>query len=84
MKRWFIPVTWEMCAVITVEAETLDEALETARDDDGEIPLPMESADYVDGSWHVSVSDSEYIRQGWNDGQKDEGGLENAEDHGGI
>lgn len=53
MKKWKIPVTWEVCGYVYVDADTLVEAMETARDDEGVIPLPTES-DYVDGSWRLS------------------------------
>ena len=49
MKTWEIPVTWEMCGNVVVEAPTLKEAMDIARDEDGVIPLPDDS-DYVDGS----------------------------------
>ena len=49
MKNWKIPVTWEVCGYVYVNTDTLKEAMETARDDEGVIPLPTES-DYVDGS----------------------------------
>ena len=73
MKKWKIPVTWEVCGVIECEAPTLEEAMEYAEDKDGVISLPDES-DYVDGSWRLSyeMDDAETVREGWNDGQKDE------------
>lgn len=67
MKTWKIPVGWEVYATIEVEAETLEEAIEIARDDDGEIPLPTD-ADYVDGSWQVN-GEYEYIRDCFNEGE---------------
>lgn len=72
MKTWTIPVTWEVCGKVTVKADTLSEAMEIARDEAGEIPLPDES-DYVDGSWQLSSDDEDHIRCCYNDGQKDEG-----------
>ena len=73
MKKWKIPVTWEVCGVIECEAPTLEEAMEYARDEDGVIPLPTES-DYVEGSWRLSyeTDEAETVRECWNDGQKDE------------
>ena len=50
MKKWKIPVTWEVCGIIECEAPTLEEAMEYAEDKDGVIPLPTDS-DYIDGSW---------------------------------
>ena len=53
MRSWQIPVCWEMCGMVTVEADTLEEAVEIARDDDGDIPLP-DDAYYVDGRRDLS------------------------------
>lgn len=62
MKTVFkIPVTWEVCAMLKVEADTLEEAMEIARDDNGEIPLPTDN-DYIDGSWRLSTEDIEDIK----------------------
>ena len=61
MKSWQIPVSWEMCGTVTVQANTLAEAMEIARDTDGKIPLP-DDAYYVDGSWDLSYDDVEGIR----------------------
>ena len=71
MKQWKIPVTWEVCSMITVEADTLEEAMEIARDDAGEIPCPTDH-DYVDGSWRLSENDDEFVRGCYNDGQQDD------------
>ncbi len=71
MKRWKIPVTWEVCGYVYVEADTLEEAMEQARDDEGVIPLPTES-DYVDGSWRVTEEDTETVRELYNDNQKND------------
>ena len=73
MKSWKIPVTWEMCGIVTVEADRLEEAIEIARDEAGQIPLPAES-NYVDGSWQLSIDDKEEIRCCYNKNQIDEGG----------
>ena len=70
MKTWKIPVTWEACGFVEIEAKTLEEAIEIARDDEEVIPLPEES-DYVDGSWRVTEEDVEVIRTVYNDNRKD-------------
>ena len=70
MKTWKVPVTWEVCGFVEIEAKTLEEAIELAKDDEGVIPLPEES-DYVDGSWRVTEEDVEIIRTLYNDNQKD-------------
>lgn len=73
MKKWKIPVTWEVCGYVYVDADTLVEAMETARDDEGVIPLPTES-DYVDGSWRLSEADENFVREMYNDNQQDDKG----------
>ena len=57
---WKIPVTWEMCAYIKVEAATLEEAMKIAEDPDGKIPLPSDGS-YVDGSWALSSTERDEI-----------------------
>ena len=74
MKTWRIPVGWTETAIIPVEANTLEEAIEKAWNDD--IPLPDDGF-YLEGSWTV-VGDSEYIRECYNDNQKDEEVPEDA------
>ena len=73
MKKWKIPVTREVCGYVYVDADTLVEAMETARDDEGVIPLPTES-DYVDGSWRLSETDENFVREMYNDNQQDDKG----------
>ena len=73
MKKWKIPVTWEVCGCVYVDADTLVEAMEKARDDEGIIPLPTES-DYVDGSWRLSETDDNFVREMYNDNQQDDKG----------
>lgn len=60
MKKFKVPVTWEVYATIEVEAETLEEAMKIAKDEDGEIPLPTQT-EYVDGSWRVNVDSPEEL-----------------------
>lgn len=72
MKNWKIPVSWEMCGIVTVEAETLEAAMDIARDESSDIPLPDDS-NYVDGSWSLSMEEVDEIRSCFNNNQKDEG-----------
>lgn len=77
MKTWIIPVEWKMCANIEVEANTLAEAMEVARDDEGVIPIPSHTeSDYIDGSWSLSYEEDEAsmdeVRDLFNNGQEDE------------
>lgn len=57
---WKVPVTWEMYAAISVEADSLEEAMEIARDREGKIPLPVDGY-YVDGSWDLSCNEPESV-----------------------
>ena len=75
MKTWKIPVAWTMMGVVDVEAKTLDEAIEIAKDDAGVIPIP-DNATFLDGSWKVDCSDSAYIREWYNYNKQDETAAE--------
>ena len=69
-KTWRIPVTFEMCGCVYVEAPTLAEAMQIVRKDEDDIPLP-DKQDYVDGSFGLASDDEEWIRYGCNDGIED-------------
>ena len=71
MKTWKIPVVWQEIGVVKVEANTLAEAIEIARDDCGVIPIP-DNGTFLDGSWEVGCEDEEFIRTYYNFGKKDE------------
>lgn len=70
MKTWEIPVTWELYSRVYITADTLEEAMEIAKDDEGVIPLPDEN-DYVDGSWRLTEEDVETVRSLYNNNEKD-------------
>ena len=55
-----IPVTWEVCGYVYVEADTIEEALEKFDETCDDMPLP--EGDYVDGSFQVTSRDDEYIK----------------------
>lgn len=71
MKSWKIPVIWQEIGIVEVEANTLEEAIEIARDDDGVIPIP-DNGEYLEGSWEVDCEDEDYLREWYNDNQEDE------------
>lgn len=71
MKTWRIPVTWSVCGFVSIDADTLAEAMDIARDDENELPLPSE-AEYIDGSWELSHTDVEEVRQCYNRNQSDD------------
>lgn len=70
MATWRIPVTWSMCSVIEVEASDLESAMDIARDENSDIPLPTDGY-YVDGSWELSHDDVEEVRQCYNHNRPD-------------
>lgn len=71
MKSWKIPVMWQVYSTVWIEADTLEEAMEIAKDEAGEIPLPSDP-DYVDGSWELSEHNVEFVRQCYNDNEPDD------------
>lgn len=70
MKTWKIPVCWAMMGTVNVEANTLAEAIEIAKDDAGVIPIPDDGT-FMDGSWEVDCFDEDYLREWYNGNQKD-------------
>lgn len=66
---WIIPVTWEMCGTVEINAPTLAEAMKIAEEESNDIPLP--EGNYVDGSWELSNDDEDYVRQCYNNNRQD-------------
>ena len=50
MKKFKIPVTWEVCSTIIIEANSLEEAIEIFDQTEDEIGLPIDP-DYIDASF---------------------------------
>ena len=71
MKSWKIPVVWQIRGMVTVEANTLEEAMFIAEDDEGVIPLP-DNGDFLDGSWELDCRDEDFLREFYNGNQEDE------------
>lgn len=69
MKTWKIPVAWEVCGLMEIQASTLEEAMDIAKNDDT-IPLP--DGYYIDGSFDLDCYEIEIIRECYNDNQKDD------------
>lgn len=62
MKKIFkVPVTWEVYSTVEIEAETLEEAIEIIRKDEGDIVFPTETYD-VDGSLRLSSNNIEILK----------------------
>lgn len=60
-KTWKIPVTWEVCGEVDIEANSLEEAVEIFKEKMDEVPLPSESY-YVDGSFRLTSENLEELR----------------------
>lgn len=69
MKKWKIPVSWEMAGLVEIEAHSLEEAISIAENDDS-IGLP--TGDYIDASWRVDAENVEAIRECYNNNQSDD------------
>ena len=62
MKKYKIPVSWQMYGYVTVEAETAQYAAEIAESDMG-IGLP-DNGEYVEASWEVDWETVEWDGSG--------------------
>ena len=71
MKTWKIPVCWTMMGTVNVDAKTLDDAIEIAKDDAGIIPIPDDGT-FMDGTWEVDCTDISYLRKWYNGNQMDD------------
>lgn len=76
MKTWNIPVCWTMIGTVNVEAKTLDEAIEIAKDDAGIIPIPDDGM-FMGGTWEVDCTDIDYLRKWYNGNQMDDSDGDN-------
>ena len=56
-----LPVTWEVCGLVEVEANSIEEAIEYFNQNSSDIELP-ENPEYVDGSFVLSDDDPDYIK----------------------
>lgn len=55
-----LPVTWEVCGIIEVEANSIEEAIDYFDENCDHIKLPKDF-EYVDGSFNLSDSEIEFI-----------------------
>lgn len=62
MAKIKLPVTWEICGIVEIEAESIDEAMEKFDEDIDYIPLPIHNGEYVDGSFNLTDRDPEFIK----------------------
>lgn len=62
MKRFKVPVTWEVYDTVEVEAETAEEAVKYVEDNLDYIPLGTEP-EYVNGSYKTDVEDISLVEE---------------------
>lgn len=74
MKKFSIPVTWEVWDKIEVEAETIEEAIKHVKENIDTIPLGTEP-EYIDGSYKIDDGENgeatieetvDYLKEYWN------------------
>ena len=58
MNKYKIPVSWSVCGIMEVEANSLEDAIDKAED----MPLPTDT-DYIDGSFEVNRDMLEYYNE---------------------
>ena len=62
MAKFKLPVTWEMCGVVEIEAESLEAAVDYFNENSDHINLPTgEDVIYVDGSFNLSCDEISYL-----------------------
>ena len=56
-----LPVSWEVCGMVEIEANTINEAMDIFEKTQDHIPLP-DDFDYVDGSFDLTAKEPEVIQ----------------------
>lgn len=56
-----LPVSWEVCGMVEIEANTINEAMDIFEKTQDHIPLPNDF-DYVDGSFDLTTKEPEVIQ----------------------
>ena len=59
-KIFKLPVTWEMCGIVKIEASSLDEAIKNFNEEIDYIPLPK--GEYVDASFNLTSEEEEFLK----------------------
>jgi hypothetical protein len=52
MKSYLVPVVYQMYGYVTIDANSIEDAIKKVEDGGGDIPLPQD-ANYVEGSFEV-------------------------------
>jgi hypothetical protein len=60
MPKFRIAVEWEVCGIIEVEADSIDDAIEKVQDPD--FPLPTDS-DYIDDSFTINKEMTQWFAE---------------------
>lgn len=60
MAKIKLPVSWEVCGFVEVEADSIEEAMEYFERNTDNIPLP-DDGEYVDGSFALTCNEPEVI-----------------------
>ena len=68
MKKWKIPVVWQMAGIVEIEADSLEEAIDLAEVDDVSLP----DGSYIDDSFEVDDIGEDEIRSLYNNDEPDE------------
>ena len=68
-KYWNVPVTWQMYGMVRIAAATLEEAMDIALND---CSIGLPHGDYVEDSWELTDTNTDVVRELYNDGQEDE------------
>jgi hypothetical protein len=61
MQTVILPVTWEVCGFVKVEARDIESAIAIFNETSDNIPLPAEH-EYVDGSFALTDSDPDFVK----------------------
>lgn len=63
MKKTFrLPVTWEVCGWINVEAESLEDAVKDFKENSEDYELPTDDCEYVESSFKLSEDNIEILK----------------------
>ena len=60
LKDYLIPVSFEMCGMLSIKANSTEEAIELAKSHIDELPIPTVK-NYIDGSYQIATDDTEII-----------------------
>ena len=60
MKTYKVACTWEVCGELEINANSLEEAVNIAEEDDN---LPLPEASYIDGSFRTDKEMSEHLNK---------------------